>query len=40
MPGGGGTGVVDFDRVGASAAKNGGIKILGPPPFARAQTAP
>lgn len=34
-PGDGGTGAVDFDRVGASAQKNGGIKILGPPPFAR-----
>ncbi len=28
------TGVVDFGRVRASAAKNGGIEILGPPPFA------
>jgi quercetin dioxygenase-like cupin family protein len=26
---------VDFDRVRASAARNGGIEILGPPPFAR-----
>jgi quercetin dioxygenase-like cupin family protein len=25
--------VVDFDRVRASAAANGGIEILGPPPF-------
>ena len=25
---------VDFDRVRASAARNGGIEILGPPPFA------
>ena len=28
-------GAVDFDKVRASAAKNGGIEILGPPPFAR-----
>ena len=27
--------VVDFDRVRASAATNGGIEILGPPPFPR-----
>jgi quercetin dioxygenase-like cupin family protein len=27
------TGPVDFDRIGASAARNGGIEILGPPPF-------
>ncbi len=26
---------IDFDRVRASAARNGGIEILGPPPFAR-----
>ena len=26
---------VDFDRVRASAARNGGIEILGPPPFRR-----
>lgn len=26
---------VDFDRVRASAARNGGIVILGPPPFGR-----
>src|SRR5260370_4066113 len=26
---------VDFDRVRASAARNGGIQILGPPPFGR-----
>jgi hypothetical protein len=26
-------GRVDFDRVRASAQKNGGIEILGPPPF-------
>ena len=26
---------VDFERVRASAVKNGGIEILGPPPFAR-----
>jgi quercetin dioxygenase-like cupin family protein len=24
---------IDFERVGASAAQNGGIEILGPPPF-------
>jgi quercetin dioxygenase-like cupin family protein len=28
-------GVVDFDRVAASAARNGGIELLGPPPFAQ-----
>jgi quercetin dioxygenase-like cupin family protein len=28
------TGPVDFARVQASATKNGGIEILGPPPFA------
>ena len=28
------TGVVDFERVGASARDNGGIELLGPPPFA------
>ena len=28
-------GPTDFDRVLASAAKNGGIEILAPPPFAR-----
>ena len=27
------TGVVDFDRVAASARDNGGIELLGPPPF-------
>lgn len=27
------SGVVDFDRVNASALKNGGIELLGPPPF-------
>jgi quercetin dioxygenase-like cupin family protein len=27
------SGPVDFARVGASAARNGGIEILGPPPF-------
>lgn len=27
------SGVVDFDRVTASALKNGGIELLGPPPF-------
>lgn len=30
------SGVVDFDKVMASAKENGGIEILGPPPFARA----
>jgi quercetin dioxygenase-like cupin family protein len=34
-PGSAGSGVVDFARVQSSAAKNGGIEILGPPPFAR-----
>jgi quercetin dioxygenase-like cupin family protein len=29
------TGPVDFGRVQASAQKNGGIEILGPPPFAQ-----
>lgn len=29
------SGVVDFDRVMASAKSNGGIEILGPPPFTR-----
>lgn len=28
------TGVVDFDRIAASGQRNGGITILGPPPFA------
>ncbi len=28
-------GIIDFDLVMASAVKNGGIEILGPPPFAR-----
>ena len=28
-------GDVDFDRVAASARENGGIEILGPPPFPR-----
>ena len=28
-------GPVDFERVRASALQNGGIEILGPPPFAR-----
>ena len=28
-------GSVDFERVRASAARNGGIEILGPPPFER-----
>jgi Cupin domain len=30
-----GSGPVDFARVQSSAVKNGGIEILGPPPFAR-----
>jgi quercetin dioxygenase-like cupin family protein len=30
------SGVVDFDRVRASGQKNGGIELLGPPPFAQA----
>jgi quercetin dioxygenase-like cupin family protein len=29
-----GSGPVDFDRIYASAKQNGGIDILGPPPFA------
>ncbi len=29
------SGVVDFDRIAASAKANGGIEIVGPPPFAR-----
>jgi quercetin dioxygenase-like cupin family protein len=29
--------VVDFDRIRMSGATNGGIEILGPPPFAEAQ---
>jgi quercetin dioxygenase-like cupin family protein len=29
------SGPVDFDRVRASAARNGGIELLGPPPFPR-----
>ena len=29
------SGIVDFDQVMASAQANGGIEILGPPPFAR-----
>jgi hypothetical protein len=33
--GAGGFGPVDFDRIYASANKNGGIEILGPPPFAQ-----
>jgi quercetin dioxygenase-like cupin family protein len=28
------SGLVDFDRIRASAKRNGGIEILGPPPFA------
>lgn len=30
-----GTGLVDFDLIRASAERNGGIQLLGPPPFAR-----
>jgi quercetin dioxygenase-like cupin family protein len=30
------SGAVDFNRVRASALRNGGIEILGPPPFAKA----
>jgi quercetin dioxygenase-like cupin family protein len=29
------SGVVDFDKIAASGKANGGIEILGPPPFAR-----
>jgi quercetin dioxygenase-like cupin family protein len=32
-PGETGTGVVDFERIKASAQRNGGIELLGPPPF-------
>jgi quercetin dioxygenase-like cupin family protein len=32
-PGESGTGAVDFDSVKASAQRNGGITLLGPPPF-------
>lgn len=32
---GDGSGRVDFDRISASGQQNGGIEILGPPPFAR-----
>jgi quercetin dioxygenase-like cupin family protein len=35
IDGGPGSGSVDFARVQASAAENGGIEILGPPPFAQ-----
>jgi quercetin 2,3-dioxygenase len=28
-----GTGVVDFDRIAESGRLNGGIEIVGPPPF-------
>lgn len=31
-------GEVDFDRVRASAERNGGIELLGPPPFAHPAT--
>ncbi len=34
-PGDAADGPVDFARIHASAAKNSGIEILGPPPFAR-----
>jgi quercetin dioxygenase-like cupin family protein len=34
-PAGGQDGPVDFERIHASAARNGGIEILGPPPFER-----
>jgi hypothetical protein len=34
-PGAAGSRLVDFARVQSSAAKNGGIEILGPPPFGR-----
>ena len=30
-----GSGPVDFDRIYSSAKENGGIEILGPPPFAQ-----
>lgn len=30
-----GSGEVDFDKIMASGQKNGGIEILGPPPFAK-----
>jgi hypothetical protein len=30
-----GSGQVDFDRIYASAQKNGGMEILGPPSFAQ-----
>jgi quercetin dioxygenase-like cupin family protein len=33
---GGAPGVVDFDRVRASAARNGDMELLGPPPFSPA----
>jgi hypothetical protein len=29
------SGVVDFDKIKASGIANGGIEILGPPPFTR-----
>ena len=29
-----GSGTVDFDRIRASAQRNGGMVIVGPPPFA------
>ena len=34
-PAGGQDGPVDFERIHASVARNGGIEILGPPPFER-----
>jgi hypothetical protein len=33
------TAEVDFARIHQSAARNGGIEILGPPPFARPATS-
>ena len=30
------TGEVDFDRIAASGQRNGGIVLLGPPPFGAA----
>lgn len=35
QPGSDGSGPVDFDRVRASAERSGGMRIVGPPPFAR-----
>jgi quercetin dioxygenase-like cupin family protein len=36
LPSGQGSGPVDFGRIAASAERNTGIEILGPPPFAAA----